>query len=154
MVSTCLIGKNFNWLSLSVTCFDTILCPNYSFPFILLLYLVDFISKFKLSSQKVYLILKFKCSKIWFLRRGGGDTWHVTPDTWHMLGGEHYFKTSAPKLLRFEIENSKRKDDLMKEWINEKGVYWTAPATTGLLNTIQSLWRRGRGGGRGVLPRY
>ena len=38
------------------------------------------------------------------------DTWHVTHDMWHVVGGEHSLKISAPKLLLFVIY------DIMKIW--------------------------------------
>ena len=34
-----------------------------------------------------------------------GKIWHVTPDMWHMVGGEHSLNISAPLLLRFGIDS-------------------------------------------------
>ena len=38
------------------------------------------------------------------------DTWHVTPDIWHMVGGENSPKSSALKLLQFWC------NDVLKVW--------------------------------------
>ena len=72
------------------------------------------------------------------------EMWHVTHDMvqidmWRMVGGEHYLKMSAPQLLRFEMDSVlkilNKKDHLINESINYKGVYGTALATTSLLIT-------------------
>ena len=70
------------------------------------------------------------------------DLWHMTCDMWHVthVGGNNSLKISAPKLLRCGMDLvlyilKKRITDLyMNQWINDKGVYRTAPATSGLLN--------------------
>ena len=60
-------------------------------------------------------------------------------DTWHETHGgcEHSLKISAPQLLLFGIDCvlkilNKRITYWINEWINDKGVYRTAPATPGL----------------------
>ena len=55
-------------------------------------------------------------------------------------GGEHSLKMSAPYLLWFECNDvlkvwRKRITELINESINYEGVYRTAPATPGLLNS-------------------
>ena len=67
--------------------------------------------------------------------------WHVTRDTWHVWGGEHSLKISAPYLLLFVIYDimkiwRKRLTELTNESINDKAVYRTAPATPGLLKIV------------------
>ena len=64
----------------------------------------------------------------------------MSPDMWHMVGGEHSLKSLASKLLPFGIYDvlkiwRKRLTQLMNESINDEAVYRTAPATPGLLNT-------------------
>ena len=60
---------------------------------------------------------------------------------WHLVGGEHSLKISAPQILRFGIDSflnilNERITQLINEWINYEGVYRTAPATPGLLTTL------------------
>ena len=62
------------------------------------------------------------------------ETWHVTRDMWHMVGGEHY-----PQLFWFGIDSvlkilNKRITDSVNKWNNDKDVFRTAPATLGLIN--------------------
>ena len=69
------------------------------------------------------------------------DMWHVTHDMWQVGGGEPSLKISAPQLLRFPSEGllkiiSQRMTNGVNELMNDKGVFRTAPATPGLLNTI------------------
>ena len=62
---------------------------------------------------------KYVTCDLWHLTP---DTWHLTPDTWHLgmkVSWRFWTKGSVPQL--------------MNEWMNYKGVYRTAPATTGLL---------------------
>ena len=66
--------------------------------------------------------------------------WHVTSYMWHMVGGEHSLKISAPQLLRFGLDSvlkivNKRITDLINESVSYKGVCRTARATPGLLIT-------------------
>ena len=60
----------------------------------------------------------------------------------HMVGGEHSIQISSPQLLWFgkdsvlkilheRITNSM--NEPINQWINDKGVYRTAAATSGLL---------------------
>ena len=58
---------------------------------------------------------------------------------WHMMGGEHFLKMSAPQLLGLGIESvlmilNKRITQWMNQWISDKDVCRTAPATPGLLS--------------------
>ena len=55
------------------------------------------------------------------------NTLHVACDMWHMVGGEHSLKMSAPQLLRFGIDSVLK----MTQWMNHEGVY----GTKGLLKT-------------------
>ena len=69
------------------------------------------------------------------------DTWHMTGDTWHAGAGEHSLKISDPWLLLFVIYDimkiwRKRLTDWINQWISDKAVYRTAPATPGLLNIL------------------
>ena len=71
---------------------------------------------------------------MWHVTR---DTLYVTPDTWQVGGGEPSLKISAPYFLRFGIEGlmkifSQIMTYWINEWVNDKGVYKTAPATPGL----------------------
>ena len=58
---------------------------------------------------------------------------------WHILGGEHSFKNFSSSALtvwnRQCHEDCERKDDLMNESMNYKGVCRTAMAKPGLLIT-------------------
>ena len=72
------------------------------------------------------------------------DMWHMTHDMWQMVEGDQSLNISAPLLLRFEFADvlkvwRKRITDwlneLMNEWISNKSVCRTAPATQGLLIT-------------------
>ena len=50
------------------------------------------------------------------------DMWNVTPDIWHMVGGEHSLKISALLLSRFgcnDIVKVWRKNDLINEKVTE-----------------------------------
>ena len=67
------------------------------------------------------------------------DPWHVTHD-----GGWTFSQMSVPQLLRFGIDSAlKILNEIINQWINEimnlQGVYRTAPATPGLLNTSMKL---------------
>ena len=43
----------------------------------------------------------------------------MTHDMWHMVGGEHSLKISAPQLLLFEIDSVlKILNKRMTDWIN------------------------------------
>ena len=47
---------------------------------------------------------------------------HVTRDMWHMVGGEHCLKISAPQLLQFGIDSvlkilNERMAQLLNLWI-------------------------------------
>ena len=78
---------------------------------------------------------------MWHLTR---DTRHVTPDMWHMIcdmwhivEGENSLKILAPQFLQFGIDSvlkilNKRMNEWIDKWINDKGIYRTAPATPGL----------------------
>ena len=61
---------------------------------------------------------------------------------WHMVGGEHSLKISAPNLLRFGIDrvlkilNQKISQLIIQLMING-GDCRTAPATPGLLMNVQ-----------------
>ena len=60
----------------------------------------------------------------------------MTCDMWHMVGGEHSLKISAPQLLRFGMDSvlkilNERITQLVNELMNEGGVYRIAPATPG-----------------------
>ena len=93
---------------------------------------------------------------MWHVTR---DTWHLTPDMWHMtcdmwhvVGGEHCLKISAPQLLRFVIYDilkiwRKRLTHWLNESVNDEGVYRTAPATPGLLNTFWPWGKKEQGAG-------
>ena len=70
------------------------------------------------------------------------DTWNVTHDAWYVThgGGEYSLKISALQLLRFGIDSdlkilNERMTESMNEWINDEGVYRTAPdlLITGIL---------------------
>ena len=70
-------------------------------------------------------------------KRGREDTWQVTCDTCHMVGGLPSFKTSAPKLWFGCLDDSEQKYDLINQWMNKlmtKVV--NKPAIPGLLNII------------------
>ena len=50
------------------------------------------------------------------------DTWYVTRDMWHMVGGEHSLKISAPQLSLFGIDSvlkilKERMTQLINEWM-------------------------------------
>ena len=59
--------------------------------------------------------------------------WHMT----HGGGGEHSLKIVTPQLLRFGIDSVLKilntNNDPIDEWMKDKGVSRTAPATPGLL---------------------
>ena len=65
-----------------------------------------------------------KCSFYFFFILYTCEIFFKIPcDMWHMVGGEHYFKMSAPQLLRFGID-SVLKDHLLNQpinqWINQE----------------------------------
>ena len=67
--------------------------------------------------------------------------WHLTPDTCHMVGGEHSLKISAPLLLQFGFNDvltvwRKMVTDWLNESISDKGDCRIVPATTSLLNRV------------------
>ena len=56
----------------------------------------------------------------------------MTRDMWHMVGGEHFLKISAPQLLQFGIDSVlKILNEMVTQWINEsmndEGVCRAAP---------------------------
>ena len=58
---------------------------------------------------------------------------------WHVWRGEHSLTISAPLLLLLLIYDimkiwRKKLTDSLNQWINDKAVYRTTPATPGLLN--------------------
>ena len=64
---------------------------------------------------------------------------------WHMMGGEHSLKISALAVwARLFLEDSEQKDDSINQWMNDKGVYTTAPATLGLLIIFKNIRRKSR----------
>ena len=74
------------------------------------------------------------------------DPWDVTPHMWHVThgGGLTFSKNvSSPPLTFWDrqcLEDSEKKDDWINKLMNHNGVYRTAPATTGLLNTLYVAW--------------
>ena len=59
-----------------------------------------------------------------------------------MVGGEHSLKISAPQLLWFGIDSTlnifpQTMTELINQLINHGGDRRTAPATPGLLNTVE-----------------
>ena len=72
------------------------------------------------------------------------DMWRMIPDMWHVVGVNilsRFQLTSSYGLWYFE--DLEEKADWLTEWINQsiiyEGVCRTAPATPGLLITIQNL---------------
>ena len=79
-------------------------------------------------------------SDTWYLTC---DTWHMTPDIWHTWGDEYCVNISGPKLLGFGCEGVLK---ILKEMITDSWINWlindqvvcrTAPATPGLIITMQ-----------------
>ena len=58
-------------------------------------------------------------------------------DMWHMVGGEHSLKISAPQLLWFGIDSAlnifPQTISQLVSYLPYEAVYRTAPATPGLL---------------------
>ena len=77
------------------------------------------------------------------------DTWHVTRDTWHVtcatwnvthLGGVNIlskFQLPSSSCLRFMILWGSGGKGSLNQSMNHEAVYRTAPATPGLLKTLQ-----------------
>ena len=68
------------------------------------------------------------------------DTWHVSRDIWHMTSdswGRWNFSQNFSSLALTVWESSFDEDILTQSWLTEwmsyKGVYRTAPTTSGLL---------------------
>ena len=67
--------------------------------------------------------------------------WHMTHDTWHMthdmFGGWTFSQNFSSLALTvcdlWNYEDLEEKAHGLNEWINDKAVYRTAPATPGLL---------------------
>ena len=74
---------------------------------------------------------------MWHVTR---DMWHVTRDTGHMtcFGGWTFYENFSSLALTvcdlWYYEDLEEKADWMNQSMNEEAVYWTAPATPGLLN--------------------
>ena len=72
------------------------------------------------------------------------DTWHVTRDTWHVtrLGVWTFSQNFSSLALTVcdlgYYEDLEEKAHGLNEWINDKAVYRTAPATPGLLNIAKA----------------
>ena len=65
----------------------------------------------------------------------------MTRDMWHIMGGELFLKNSAPKLLWFGMDSVlKMLNERITQWMSDKGVYRTAPATPCLLTTTGRSW--------------
>ena len=76
---------------------------------------------------------------MWHVTR---ETWHVTRDTWHMT---HDTFRGVNILSKFQLPSSyimkiwrKRMNRLINQLINDEAVYRTAPATPGLLKTLNT----------------
>ena len=74
------------------------------------------------------------------------DTWHVTHDTWHVTHRGWWTLSQNFSSLDLTVWElwflkiwRKRMTEWMNEWINDKAVFWTAPATPGLLKTKKVL---------------
>ena len=72
------------------------------------------------------------------------DMWHVTCDRWHVtcLGGWTFSQIFSSLALTvcdlWNYEDLEEKDRSLNELINDEAVYRTAPATPGLLNSLNT----------------
>ena len=81
------------------------------------------------------------------------DTWHLTCEIWHVTNDMCHVthrgwwtlckNSRSPSLMVWVwrcLEDSELKDDRLNQWMNNKGVCRTAPATPGLLKILKVLF--------------